>query len=98
MSYSSHGTNPKITLITFTSNAEQSHVFQTNVKKFDVSARNDKSFTVAYLTSANFKKISTGGDYFEDFVKGPLELFITVPTATSGSSEIIEILEWESTD
>lgn len=98
MPYSSHGTQPQITNITFTSNEELSHVFRDNVKKFDVASRNKKDFTVSYISEGHIKTIDGSSSYFEDFVLGPITLYIKVPSATSIDPEVIEILEWISAD
>ena len=101
MTYSAHGTLPRIINITFTDSTEQSHVFVVQVKSFDISARNGKSFRFAYVengTGTTYKTVPVNSGYFETFLKFPGTIYISVPSATSPSPEVIEILEWASTD
>ena len=98
MPFSSHGKAPQITEITFSSSAEQSHIFDTDVKQFDISARGSKSFTFGYVTASTLKTVPQSGGYFEEDIKGPLTVFLAVPTASGGDTEVLEILEWQSED
>ncbi len=102
MGYSDHGSDPKITNIVFSDGVtEQSHIFNENVKKFDILAKNGKSFQFAYIengTSSIFKTVPAKATYFEEFIKGSFTIYLLVPTATGGDTETIEILEWESAD
>lgn len=103
MAYSDHGSRPKITNITFTDGTtEQSHVLEVDVKKFDISSRFGNSFKIAYIenaTSTVYKTIPKNSGYFEDYIKdNHLIIYILVPNATSEDPDVIEILEWKSTD
>jgi len=103
MSFSDHGSRPIITNITFTSGTiEQSHVLNVNVKKFDISSRFGNTFRIAYAennTSTVWKTIPADSGYFEDYIKdNDLTIYILVPNATTEDPEVIEILEWKSTD
>lgn len=100
--YSRHGTRPRITNITFTDGTtEQSHIFYLDVKQFSLIARNNKPFRFSWMlggTSTAFQTVPANASYFEDYIKDTLTIYLLVPTATIGSPEVIEILEWESTD
>ena len=103
MGYNDHQTRPTITTITFTDGVtEQSHVFDANMKKFDISSRFGKTFKIAYVENGtignDYKTIPQDSGYFENFIKDVLTIFILVPNASTNDSEVIEILEWQSTD